>query len=84
MHNLITGKSVPGILHFLNQTPTDWLSKHQNQVEAETYGSEFMAAQQALNKSSTSEKLTENDAKHIFKLLAHCYMSGFTMDLLLD
>eukprot|EP00977_Amphora_coffeiformis_P011219 scaffold2692_cov115-Amphora_coffeaeformis.AAC.2 len=32
---------------FLNQTPIDWFSKRQNQVETATYGSEFMAARQA-------------------------------------
>ena len=34
MHDLVTGRSASGILHFLNQTPIDWFSKCQNQVES--------------------------------------------------
>ncbi len=47
MHDAVTGRSASGILEFLNQTPIDWLSKRQNQVETATYGSEFMVARQA-------------------------------------
>ena len=43
-HDLITGRSVTGILHFINRTPVDWFSKKQNTVETSTYGSEFVAA----------------------------------------
>jgi len=43
-HNLITGRSVTGILHLANQTPIDWYSKKQSTVETATYGSEFVAA----------------------------------------
>jgi len=28
-HDLITGRSVTGILHFANKTPIDWYSKKQ-------------------------------------------------------
>jgi len=48
MHDLVTGRSCSGVLHFLNQTPTDWFTKRQKQVETATYGSEFMAARQAI------------------------------------
>ena len=48
MHDLVTGRSCSGILHLLNQTPIDWLTKSQKQVETTTYGSEFMAARQAI------------------------------------
>ena len=44
MHCLLTGRSVTGILHFINQTPIDWFSKKQATVETATYGSEFVAA----------------------------------------
>ena len=44
MHNFTTGRSATGVLHLLNQTPIDWFSKHQGQVETATYGSEFVAA----------------------------------------
>ena len=44
MHDALSGKSVTGILHFLNQTPIDWYSKKQNTVETATFGSEIVAA----------------------------------------
>jgi hypothetical protein len=44
MHDLTTGRSVTGILHFVNKTPIDWYSKKQATVETATYGSEFVAA----------------------------------------
>jgi hypothetical protein len=43
-HDLITGRSVTGILHLINKTPIDWYSKKQATVETATYGSEFVAA----------------------------------------
>jgi len=43
-HDLISGRSVTGLLHFLNQTPIDWYTKLQSTVETATYGSEFIAA----------------------------------------
>ena len=44
MHDFTTGQSATGVLHLLNQTPIDWFSKRQGQVETATYGSEFVAA----------------------------------------
>jgi histone deacetylase 1/2 len=46
-HDLTTGRSVTGVLHFVNQTPIDWYSKKQATVETATYGSEFVAARTA-------------------------------------
>ena len=43
-HDKLTGRSVTGILHLVNQTPIDWYSKKQSTVETATYGSEFVAA----------------------------------------
>jgi hypothetical protein len=43
-HDLISGRSVTGILHYLNQTPIDWFSKLQTTVETATFGSEYVAA----------------------------------------
>ena len=43
-HDMLTGRSVTGILHFLNQTPIDWFSKKQATAETATYGSEYVAA----------------------------------------
>ena len=44
MHDVATGRSASGILEFINQTPIDWFSKQQGQVETATYSSEFMVA----------------------------------------
>ena len=44
MHDMVTGRSVTGILHLLNKTPIEWFCKKQNTVESATYGSEFVAA----------------------------------------
>ena len=43
-HDMLTGRSVTGILHLVNKTPLDWYSKKQATVETATYGSEFIAA----------------------------------------
>jgi len=42
-HNLISEKSVAGILHQLNKTPVDWCSKLQSSVETAMFGSEHVA-----------------------------------------
>jgi hypothetical protein len=47
MHDYVTGRSVTGILHLINQTPVEWFSKRQNTVETATYGLEFVAARLA-------------------------------------
>ena len=46
-HDLISGRSVTGILHLLNKTPIDWYSKLQSTVETATFGSEYVAARTA-------------------------------------
>ena len=43
-HDMVTGRSVTGILHLVNKSPMDWFSKKQETVETATYGSEFIAA----------------------------------------
>ena len=43
-HDIITGRSVTGILHLINKMPLDWYAKKQATVETATYGSEFVAA----------------------------------------
>jgi hypothetical protein len=43
-HNIITGCSVTGILHFMNKMPIDWYSKKQAKVKMVTYESEFVSA----------------------------------------
>jgi len=44
LHDLISGRSVTGILHLANKTPIDWYSKLQSTVETATFGSEYVAA----------------------------------------
>ena len=44
VHCLNTGRSVTGILHFLNGTPIEWYSKKMATVETATYGAEFVSA----------------------------------------
>ena len=41
--DLVTRRSVTGILLFLNNTPITWISKRQKTVETSTYGSELVA-----------------------------------------
>ncbi len=43
-HDLVSGRSVTGILNFLNLTVFDWHSKLQSTVETATFGSEYVAA----------------------------------------
>ena len=43
-HDLISGRSVTGILHLANKTPVDWFTKLQSTVETATFGSEYVAA----------------------------------------
>jgi hypothetical protein len=48
-HDMVTGRFITAILHFLNQTATDWYSKKQAMVETATFGSEFIAARTTIN-----------------------------------
>jgi hypothetical protein len=48
-HDMVTGRSITAILHFLNQTPMDWYSKKQATVKTATFGSEFIAARTTIN-----------------------------------
>jgi hypothetical protein len=43
-HDILTDRSVIGILHLCNQTLIDWYSNRQATVETATFGSEFSAA----------------------------------------
>jgi hypothetical protein len=40
MHCLVTGKSLEGVLSFVNQTLVNWYCKLQSTVEMATFGSE--------------------------------------------
>jgi hypothetical protein len=43
-HDIITGRSVTAILHFLHKFSINWYSKKQATVETATYGSEYISA----------------------------------------
>ncbi len=43
-HDLLTRRSVTGILILLNNTPIRWISKKQKTVETSSYGSELVAS----------------------------------------
>jgi hypothetical protein len=46
-HDLVTRRSITGILSMLNDTPIRWIYKHQRTVETSTYGSELVASRVA-------------------------------------
>jgi hypothetical protein len=46
---LVTERSMSGILHFVNQTPISWFSINHKTVETTTYGFEFVVERQARN-----------------------------------
>jgi hypothetical protein len=48
-HDMLTGRSVTGILHLCDQTLIDWYSKRQATVATATFGSEFTAARIAVD-----------------------------------
>jgi len=48
-HDMLTGRLVTGILHYLNKTPIDWYSKKQATIENATYGSKLVSAQLAVD-----------------------------------
>ena len=43
-HDLVTRRSITGILVMVNNTPVRWVSKQQNTVETSTYGSELVTS----------------------------------------
>jgi hypothetical protein len=47
-HDLVTWRSITGILVMLNNTPIRWISKRQKTVETSTYGSEWVASRIAM------------------------------------
>ena len=47
-HDIVTRRSVTGILLLINNTPVKWITKRQKTVETSTYGSELVAAKTAV------------------------------------
>jgi hypothetical protein len=48
-HDMVTGRSVTAILHFLNQTTMNWYFKKQATLKTATFGSEFIAARTTID-----------------------------------
>jgi hypothetical protein len=46
-HDLVTRRSITGILVMINNKPIRWVSKSQKTVETSTYGSELVASRVA-------------------------------------
>jgi hypothetical protein len=42
-HDIITGCSIPGILHFMNKMPIHWYSKKQATIKMATYRSKLIS-----------------------------------------
>ena len=42
-HDLVTGRSITGLIAFVGSTPVHWKSKRQTSVHTSTFGAEFMA-----------------------------------------
>jgi hypothetical protein len=47
-HDMITGKAITAVLHFINHTLFVWYSKRQALVESATFSSEFVATRAAV------------------------------------
>ena len=47
-HDLVTGRSITGILAFVGSTPVYWKSTRQTSVQTSTFGSEFTALKKAV------------------------------------
>ena len=44
MHDILSGRSVTGVIHFGDKTPMDWYAKKKfTSATAKTYGLEFLA-----------------------------------------
>jgi hypothetical protein len=50
-HDLVTGSAMSGIIHLVSQTPIASYCKKQKTVETATYGSEFMVALHACERT---------------------------------
>ena len=52
-HDLVTGRSITGLLAFVGSTPVYWKSKRQTSVHTSTFGAEFTALQAAVELAIT-------------------------------
>jgi hypothetical protein len=58
-HDLVTRRSITGILVMLNNTPIRWISKRQKTVETSTFGSELLVSSTDDSESVVSRVATE-------------------------
>ena len=68
-HDYLTGRSVTGVLHLVNQTPIDWYGKRQATVEMATYGSEFNVAR------TTTEQIM--DMRYTLRMLGVLILDSY-------
>jgi len=52
-HDLVTGRSITGIIAFVGSTPIYWKSTRQTSVQVSTFGSEFTALRKAVEVAIT-------------------------------
>jgi hypothetical protein len=50
-HDKVTGRSITGLMVFMGSTPIVWESKRQNCVQTSTFGAEFTALKQAVERT---------------------------------
>ena len=52
-HDLVTGKSISGLIAFVGRTPIMWYSKRQGSVQSSTFGAEFIALKKGVEEAIT-------------------------------
>jgi len=52
-HDLITGKSVTGLILFVGRTPIKYFTKRQSTVQTSTFGAEFISLKRAVEEAIT-------------------------------
>ena len=52
-HDLVTEKSISGIIAFVGRTPIVWHSKRQGSVQSSTFGAEFIALKKGVEEAIT-------------------------------
>ena len=52
-HDLLTGKSITGVIVFVGRTPIKYFSKRQSTVQTSTFGAEFISLKRAVEEAIT-------------------------------
>ena len=66
-HDLVTGRSITGLLAFVGSTPVHWKSKRQTSVQTSTFGAEFMALKSASELAITLRYQLRSMGVHVTK-----------------